>query len=165
MTDFDDLLAANAAYAEDFAYAGVTAPASRGLAVLTCMDSRLDPLRALGLSVGDFKMLRNAGGQLTSDMQRDIVIASHLLGVTRVLIMPHTRCAMASLTDAEVNARILADSGLDAGDTAWHTVPDQLARLKEDVEALRADPLLKPGTVVAGCRYDVDTGLVEILVP
>lgn len=165
MTDFEDLLAANRAYAEDFAFAGVTAPASRGLAVLTCMDSRLDPLRALGLAVGDFKMLRNAGGRLTDEMRQDIVLATHLLGVNRVLIMPHTKCAMALSTDAEITARILAETGLDAGSRAWHTVPDQLARLKADVETLRADPLLKPGTVVAGCRYDVDTGLVEILVP
>ena len=162
---FDDVLSANAAYAEDFPHAGATAPASRGLAVLTCMDSRIDPLRALGLEVGDFKMLRNAGGRLTDDMRSDLVLASHLLNVKRVLIMPHTRCAMASNTDADVSAAILSQAGLDAGDHAWHTVPDQLTRLGSDVDALRADPLLNPGTVVSGAIYDVETGRIQIVVP
>lgn len=164
MTDFDDILDANTAYAADFPHAGVTAPAARGLAVLTCMDSRIDPLRAFGLEVGDFKMLRNAGGQLSEDMQRDIVLASHLLNVKRVLIMPHTKCAMASADNAGVTARILEEGGPDCGDTDWHTVADQRARLEADVASLRADPRLHEGVVVVGGIYDVDTGKVELLV-
>lgn len=165
MTAFDDLLAANAAYAAQFTGGSLTAPAARELAVLTCMDSRIDPLRALGLQIGDFKMLRNAGGRLTADMQQDLVLASHLLNVRRVLIMPHTKCAMTSAGNADITARILADSGLDAGERDWQTIPDQLGRLKTDVETLRADPLLFPGTVVSGAIYDVETGTIEIVFP
>ena len=165
MTDFDDVLEANRAYAADFPHRGVPAPAARGLAVLTCMDSRIDPLRALGLQVGDVKMLRNAGGRLTDDMANDLVLASHLLAVRRILLMPHTSCAMASSTDAQVTAAVREGSGLDAGDRVWQTIPDQRARLAADVARLRAEPLLKPGTVVAGAVYDVDTGLVEVVEP
>lgn len=165
MTAFDDILSANAAYAEHFTHGDVTAPAARGLAVLTCMDSRIDPLRALGLVVGDFKMLRNAGGRLTDDMRHNIVLSSHVLNVNRVLIMPHTQCAMAMSTDEQLSAKIAGDTGLDTTGAVWHTVPDQQARLAQDVADLRADPLLKAGTVVAGAIYDVKTGRIEITVP
>lgn len=167
MTDsaFDDVLQANRTWAAGFPHRGATAPATRGLAVLTCMDSRIDPLRALGLDVGDAKVLRNAGGRLTDDMASDLVLATHLLDVRRVLVLVHTSCAMASKTDAEVTAAVREGSGLDAGDHAWQTVPDQRARLEADVARLRAEPLLKPGTVVSGAVYDVDTGLVEVVVP
>lgn len=164
-TVFDDVLRANQAFAADFAYRGMPAPAARGLAVLTCMDSRLDPLRALGLAVGDFKMLRNSGGRLTDDMCSDLVLTTHVLGVERILLMPHTKCAMSSNTDEQVSAQVRAGSGLDATGVAWHTISDQMGRLARDVATLRAAPLLKPGTVVAGAVYDVDTGLVEIVIP
>ncbi len=162
---FDDILAANRRYGEDFPHRGVPAPAARGLGVLTCMDSRIDPLRALGLKVGDFKMLRNAGGRLTADMESDVVLASHLLNVRRVLIMPHTLCAMTLSTDAEVSAAIEASAGVDTSGQAWGTDPDQRTRLRHDVLRLRQAPALHPDTVVAGAIYDVDTGLVEIVVP
>ena len=162
---FDDVLAANRDYARDFAFGHVPAPAARGLALLTCMDSRLDPLRALGLTIGDFKMLRNAGGRLTDDMRSDLVLASHLLGVHRVLVMPHTRCAMSSGTDEDVAERIRTGSGIDPGSRRWHTIADQRARLDRDVVALRADPHLHPDVVVGGAVYDVDTGLIELVIP
>ncbi len=162
---FDDLLEANRRYGENFPHRGVSAPAARGLAVLTCMDSRLDPLRALGLEVGDFKMLRNAGGRLTADMESDVVLASHLLNVRRVLIMPHTQCAMTVADDAAVTAAILETSGLDTTGRDWGTDPDQRARLQHDVLRLRHASGLHPETVVAGAIYDVDTGLMDIVVP
>lgn len=162
---FEDILSANREYGRDFPHRGVTAPAARGLAVLTCMDSRIDPLRALGLAVGDFKMLRNGGGRLTADMETDLVLASHLLNVRRVLIMPHTLCAMSLSNDVEVSEAIQASSGLDTAGRAWGTIPDQRARLHYDVLRLRQAQGLAPGVVVAGAIYDVDTGLVEIVVP
>ncbi len=161
---FEDILSANREYGKDFPHRGVTAPAARGLAVLTCMDSRIDPLRALGLDVGDFKMLRNAGGRLTGDMENDLVLASHLLNVRRVLIMPHTLCAMTLSTDEQVSEAI-ETSGLDVRGRVWNTIPDQRARLRHDVLRLRQVPGLHADTVVAGAIYDVDTGLVEIVVP
>lgn len=165
MSTFDDVLAANQKYARGFAHAQVSAPPARGLAVLTCMDSRIDPLAALGLSVGDVKVVRNGGGQLTDEMRTDLVLVSHLLNVQRVLIMPHTQCAMSSSTDEQVNATIGASLGRDAGSRVWRMVSDQRARLQRDVLALRADPLLRPGTVVAGAIYDVETGRVDIVIP
>jgi carbonic anhydrase len=162
---FDDVLAANDEYAKEFPWQGVPAPAARGLAVLSCMDSRIDPMRVLGLSVGDFKMMRNAGGRLTTDMRHDIALASHLLNVQRVLLMPHTKCAMASTTDAQISEVVLRDSGIHTAGRSWGTTSDQLGRLKDDVHRLVREPSLKPGTVVAGALYDVDTGRISIVVP
>ena len=165
MSAFDDVLAANDEYAKTFPWKGVPAPAARGLAVLSCMDSRIDPMRLLGLTVGDFKMLRNAGGRLTTDMRHDLALASHLLGIRRVLLMPHTKCAMASTTDAQISEVVLRDSGVHTAGRSWGTTSDQIGRLKTDVARLAGDASLKPGTVVAGALYDVDTGLVSIVVP
>jgi carbonic anhydrase len=165
VSSFEDLLFANQTYATTFSWRGVPAPAARGLAVLSCMDSRIDPLRVFGLQVGDFKMLRNAGGRLTADMANDLAVASHLLNVRRILILPHTKCAMASSTDAGISDAIRADSGVETAGTVWGTTDDQVGRLEADVRRLAALPALKPGTVVAGGRYDVDTGRIEILVP
>src|SRR5437016_2269810 len=96
---FDDLLTANIAYADAFADAGLQPVAARGLAILTCMDSRIDPLGMLGLRKGDAKILLNAGARVTDDALRTLVLAAHLLGVTRVLVVQHTGCRMAEQSD------------------------------------------------------------------
>src|SRR5688500_12257235 len=103
MTAFDDLLAANAHYARYLGDSGLTGRAARGLAVVTCMDSRIDPLGLLGLKPGDAKIIRNAGARVTDDVLRTLVLAVYLLGVERVLVMPHTDCGMAKVSDADVH--------------------------------------------------------------
>ncbi len=90
MDNFDDVLNANAAYAESFTDGGRPGKAARGLAVVTCMDSRISPLAMLGLQDGDAKILRNAGARVTEDVLRTLVLATHLLGVTRVMVVAHT---------------------------------------------------------------------------
>src|SRR5687768_1197660 len=91
---FDDVLTANAAYAGSFRNEGLPATAAKGLAILTCMDSRIDPLGMLGLRPGDAKILRNAGARVTDDVLRTLVLAHHLLGVDRAMVIAHTRCRM-----------------------------------------------------------------------
>src|SRR5436190_6741760 len=110
MQPFDDVLVSNAEYSKTFADAGTPGRAARGLAVVTCMDSRIDPLTMLGLEKGDAKILRNAGGRVTDDVLRTLVLATHLLGVDRVMVVEHTDCKMASATDDEVHAAILETS-------------------------------------------------------
>ena len=100
--DFDDLLAANAAYAEQFEERGFDGTAHAGVAIVTCMDSRIVPLALLGLRHGDAKIFRNPGGRVTPQALEALVIGVHLLGVDRILVVPHTRCAMASATEAEL---------------------------------------------------------------
>ena len=101
---FADVLAANQDYAARFSLAGLEAGAARGLAVLTCMDSRIDPLAMLGLAPGDAKILRNAGARVTDDVLRTLVLASYLLGVDRVMVVAHTSCRMAGGSEQDVHA-------------------------------------------------------------
>ena len=104
--DFDDLIAANKTFAESFDLAGFDGVAHAGVAIVTCMDSRIDPLRMVGLKPGDAKIFRNPGGRVTSAALEALVLGVHLLGVERILIVPHTRCAMASNTENELRVRV-----------------------------------------------------------
>src|SRR6187200_2659898 len=105
---FDDVLAANEEYASGFRHNGLESVAAKGLAVLTCMDSRIEPLAMLGLRPGDAKILRNAGARVTDDVLRTLVLATYLLGVRRVLVVPHIGCRMSAEDEGEVHAAILA---------------------------------------------------------
>ena len=117
METFKDLLAANEEFVSHFKAHELGGEALKGLAIVTCMDSRIDPLRIVGMQAGDAKILRNAGARVTDDVLRTLILATHLLNVNRVLVMPHTDCRMASATEEEVHALILEKSGVcaDAG--------------------------------------------------
>jgi len=156
--DFADLLAANATYAESFHEGGFDGVARAGVAIVTCMDSRIVPLAMLGLGLGDAKIFRNPGGRVTPQALEALVLGAHLLGVERVLVIPHTRCAMASATEAELHQRVSESAGVDATWQPFHVVPDQLAALAEDVERVRSHPLIPERVKVGGFLYDVDTG-------
>lgn len=155
---FADLLAANATYAEHFTEAGFDGVAHAGVAIVTCMDSRIVPLEMLGLGHGDAKIFRNPGGRVTPQALEALVLGVHLLGVERILVVPHTRCAMASNTEEELHERVSASAGMDATWQRFHVVPDQLAALSEDVHRVRSHPLVPDRVAVGGFLYDVDTG-------
>ncbi|HTY71105.1 MAG TPA: carbonic anhydrase [Actinomycetes bacterium] len=155
---FADLRDANEVYAADFALGGLEPRAARGLAVLTCMDSRIEPLTALGLLPGDAKIVRNAGARVTEDVLRTLVLAVHLLGVERILVMPHTRCRMAGQAENDVHAAIDTATGLDTRSLEFRTVSDQLAALDTDLQRIRSWPWIPDDVPVAGAVYDVDTG-------
>ncbi|GAA0850248.1 beta-class carbonic anhydrase [Streptosporangium amethystogenes subsp. fukuiense] len=157
MSAFDDLLAANEEFSATFTNAELTGKAARGLAVVTCMDSRIDPLGLFGLKPGDAKILRNAGARVTDDVLRTLVLAVNLLAVERVLVMPHTDCGMTKVTDDEVHA-IAARRGVDTRSLDFHTVPDQDAALRHDLTRIRTSPFLPAGMPVGGAVYDVRTG-------
>jgi carbonic anhydrase len=161
---FDDVLAANAAYAEHFEDSGRPGKAARGLAVITCMDSRISPLEMLGLEPGDAKILRNAGARVTDDVLRTLVLAVHLLDVDRVMVVAHTDCRMTKVTDDEVHAEI-RKHGVDTRSLEFRTISDQRVELLSDVQRIRSWPYLPEGLPVIGCVYDVGTGLIEVAVP
>jgi carbonic anhydrase len=163
-SDFDDLLEANREFAATFALAGFDGVAHQGVALVTCMDSRIDPLGMLGLSPGDAKIFRNPGGRVSDAALEALVLGVHLLGVNRILVVPHTRCAVASNTEAELRALVSEASGQDAAWTAWHVVEDQEAALRDDVARVKAHPLIPDTVAVGGFMYDVDTGLLHRLV-
>lgn len=161
----DDLVAANGRYAERFVGADKTSPPARQLAVLTCMDCRIEPWAVLGLELGDAAVVRNAGGRATPDALRSLALATRLLGVGQVVVLHHTDCALAGQTEASVRAR-LVETGLAPADTpVVLAMPDPDAALREDVEAVRSSPLLSDGVAVVGWRYDVATGRVRPIVP
>lgn len=161
MGDFDDLITANQRFAADFDLGGFDGKAHAGVAIVTCMDSRIDPLRMLGLSHGDAKIFRNPGGRVTTAALEALVLGAHLLGVERVLVIPHTRCAMASASEAELREKVAASAGVDASWQSFGIVDDQRARLGEDVQKVRSHPLIPASVVVGGFIYDVDTGLLS----
>jgi carbonic anhydrase len=155
---FADLLAGNERYAAGFAFAGLPNKAARGLAVITCMDTRIEPLAMLGLEPGDAKILRNAGARVTDDVLDTLVLAAYLLGINRVMVVAHTRCAMAGGGGAAaLHEAIRTAGGPDTRGITFHTTDDQDATLRDDVSRVRSSPYL-PDVVAGGFVYDVDTG-------
>jgi carbonic anhydrase len=134
--------------------------AHAGVAIVTCMDSRIDPLGLVGLQPGDAKIFRNPGGRVTDAALEALVLSVHLLNVNRVLVVPHTRCAVATHTEAELRERVAASAGQDADWQRFRVVEDQLAALAEDVRRVRSHPLIPASVAVGGFCYDVDTGLL-----
>ena len=158
---FKDLLAANSEYSQTFKYSELTGRAQKGLAIVTCMDSRINPLSVVGMRSGDAKILRNAGARVTEDVLRTLVLATYLLGVDRILIMPHTDCRMAQGSEAEIHALIDGQYGVDTRSLEFKTTTDQLGALATDVTRVRSYPLLRDGVTVGGAVYDVKSGTLE----
>ena len=157
---FDDLLVANQEYQKGFKYSELTGIAKKGLAIVTCMDSRINPLSVVGMRSGDAKILRNAGARVTEDVLRTLVLGTYLLGVNRILIMPHTDCRMAKSEESEIHQLIDEEFGVDTRSLEFRTVSDQLSALKIDVQRVRSYPLIRKGVSVAGAIYDVANGSI-----
>ena len=161
---FADLLTRNVYYQTQFSHGGFDGIAHAGIAMVTCMDSRIEPLEMIGLRVGDAKIIRTPGGRVTHDALVGCILGVHLLGVKRILIVPHTRCAMASGEDADIVAKVRDTTGDDLSDLAIGASADQQARLVDDVTALRQNPHIAGRAEIGGFFYDVDTGtLTQIL--
>lgn len=164
MHDFTDVLANNETYARSFSLAGLAPVASAGIAVVTCMDSRIDPLGMLGLIPGEAKILRNAGARVTDDVLRTLALATHLLGVDRIMVVAHTDCKMGSATEQEITEAIEQQSGIDVRSLEFGVVVDQQATLQHDVQRIRSWPFLPDGVLTGGFLYDVDTGSLAHIV-
>lgn len=158
---FEDLISANREFATDFAFGGFDGIAKAGVAIVTCMDSRIDPLRMIGLQAGDAKIFRNPGGRVTEAALEAIVLGVHLLNVDRVLVVPHTRCAVASNTEEVLRERVAESAGTDVTWQRFHVIEDQVATLGLDVHRVKSHPLVPDSVQVGGFVYDVDTGLLE----
>ncbi|WP_149814783.1 beta-class carbonic anhydrase [Serinicoccus marinus] len=165
-TAFEDLLRANEEYASTHAeeLQGFDGVAHAGVAIVTCMDSRIEPLQMLGLTHGDAKIFRNPGGRVTDAALEALVLGVHLLGVERILVVPHTRCAMTTKSENELRETISELTGIDAWFQRFHVVPDQQAVLAEDVHRVTSHPLIQGRVEVGGFLYDVDTGRLTQLV-
>jgi carbonic anhydrase len=158
MSNFEDLFLANDQFVKEFKSQDLTGQAKKGLAIVTCMDSRIDPLRIVGMKAGDAKILRNAGARVTEDVLRTLILATNLLNVSRVLVMPHTDCKMASGTEEQIHAAILEKSGIDTRSIEIRTVTDQVTALKSDLIRIEQFPLLPKDISIIGAIYDVKSG-------
>jgi carbonic anhydrase len=156
MTQIPDLLAANRGYAA--ARANVTDPRpSRRLAVITCMDARIDVFAVLGLHLGEAHVIRNAGGRVTDDVLRSLALSSAVLGVDTAVVMQHTKCGLAGVTDEELRQ-------LTGSDIGFLPIADHAAALREDVDTLAHTPYLSGIWTIAGCVYDVESGALDDVV-
>ncbi len=156
MSEFEHLLVANRGYAA--ARADVANPRPRQhLAVLTCMDARIDVFAVLGLHLGDAHIIRNAGGRVTEDGLRSLALSTHVLGVERVVIMHHTKCGLAGATDQELREMTEADLN-------FLPIADHVSALREDVAQLATTPFLSPLKEIAGFLYDVESGEIDDVV-
>ena len=154
---FADVLAANEAYAERFELGGLEPRAARGLAILTCMDSRIEPLRMLGLRPGDAKILRNAGARVTDDVLRTLVLAAYLLGVDRAMVIAHTQCRMTAESEDAVHAAVHEAGGPDTRSLSFLVARDAEATVRADVQRVRSWPYLAE-VHVGGFLYDTESG-------
>jgi carbonic anhydrase len=154
--EIDRLIAANAAHAAAHVAPRDARP-RRQLAVVTCMDARIDVFDALGLAIGDAHVIRNAGGRVTEDVLRSLALSVHVLDVRRVVLLQHTRCGLEGVTDEEL-------AELAGAPLSFLPIADHDQALAEDAEELAGTAYLSPVEEIAGLVYDVDTGtLREVL--
>jgi carbonic anhydrase len=178
----EDVLAANEEYASGFGEkAELALPPAKGVAILTCMDARLDPAKYAGLSEGDAHVIRNAGGRASDDAIRSLVISHKLLGTSEWLVIHHTECGMEFFTDrqmgdlleqsldtAELGPDGFRDVGSGPGSPAgkevdWLTISNREQSVVDDVKRIRAHPLVAGDIVIHGYVYDVKSGrLIEV---
>jgi carbonic anhydrase len=150
MSLIERILTANEGYAAARSNTGNPRPLQR-LAVLTCMDARIDVFAAMGLHLGEAHVIRNAGGRVTDDVLRSLALSSHVLGVDTVVVMQHTKCGVAGVSDAELRE-------MTGADVEFFAFDDHAAALRDDIAVLTSTPFLQPLRVVAGFVFDVETG-------
>jgi carbonic anhydrase len=154
---FEDVLEANEEYARGFTLAGLDGRAAKHLAVVTCIDTRIEPLAMLGLSPGDAKILRNAGARVDTPVLNTLVLAHRLLGVTRVMVVAHSDCRMSVESEAELHEALAAAGGPDPRELSFAVGAAQEETVRDDVERIRSSPHLA-GLAAGGFLYDVETG-------
>ncbi len=156
MSVANEFLKANAGYAATFTKGQLPLPPARKVAVVACMDARLDPAKALGLEEGDAHVIRNAGGR-AHDALRSLIISQQLLGTREIVVVHHTDCGMLTFSDAQLRQQVREKLGQDT-DIAFHSFPDLDASVRDDVAAIRDSKLLLEGVPVRGFVYDVKDG-------
>ncbi|GIF63351.1 carbonic anhydrase [Asanoa ishikariensis] len=157
MTTTDELIANAARYADSFDKGDLPLPPARQVAVVACMDARLNPYGLLGLSEGDAHVIRNAGGVVTADQLRSLAISQRLLGTTEIILIHHTDCGMLTFTDDAFKAGIQAETGQKP---AWaaEAFTDLDEDVRQSIRRIQADPFIPVKDSVRGFVYDVHTG-------
>ncbi len=156
----DEALAANRIAAQTYTGDGLSPRPVRHVAILGCMDARLDMFTSLGLVVGDCHILRNAGGRATEDALRSLTISSHVLETREFIVIHHTDCGLQRYSNEDLYG-ILARDGVDARGYDFLPIPDLEESVREDVSKIAASPLMLPGIHVTGMIFDVHDGLLH----
>jgi carbonic anhydrase len=162
MTVINELIDANAGYAREFALGELPSPPSRRVAIVTCMDARLDPARFLGLEEGHAHVIRNAGGDAREAL-RSLAVSQHLLGTTEIAVIRHTDCGMGKYSNEQIAEKVAAASGGDPSGIDFRPFTDLEQAVRDDVEFLRGSDLIAGDSVIRGFVYDVKSGaLTEV---
>lgn len=164
MLNFDVFLKANQHYQATFELGDLPIPPARGVAVLTCMDARLDPDKILGLELGDAHVIRNAGGRASQDAIRSLVISQRLLGTREIVVIHHTDCGMVTFTNEQLCSQIKADLDVDTHGFDFLPFTDLEQSVRDDVATLRASPLIPRDIPISGAIYDIVTGALHEVV-
>jgi len=159
----DELLQANQEYASDFDKGDLPTPPARKLAVVTCMDARIDPAKALGLEEGDAHVIRNAGGLVNDETIRSLCISHNLLGTEEAFVIAHTGCGMLTFSNEDIHAKLAAEKGADASAIDFQPFGDLEESVRASVAKAHASPLLS-GVTVSGWVYDVKSGALREVV-
>jgi carbonic anhydrase len=158
---WEDLMLANRRFSEAGIVGYPDARPARQLAVVTCMDARIDVFRSLGLVPGDAHIVRNAGARVTDDVLRSLIISQAMLGTRSILLMPHTGCGLLGVTNAEVAAAARRQLGRDPGPMDFRPIGDLEDTVRADARYLRASGLLHPDVDIRAAIYDVATGVLK----
>ncbi len=164
MSVTDDLILANRRYAESFSHGDLPRRPALHVAVLTCLDARINPLRALGLEPGDANVIRNAGGR-AADALRSLAVACGILGVREIVVIHHTDCGLCAVTNGDVHATLAEALGPNAAAAAaaidFLPFADVDQSVRDDLALIQASPLVPSDIPVRGFVYDVTTGLLR----
>ena len=158
----DHVLSHNLGFAQTFNGAELTAPPSRKLLVIACMDARINIETALGLRYGDAHIIRNAGGTVTDDVLRSAIVSTHRLGTREIMVINHTGCGMMGCTDDDLHQSLTAKYGpMKKNPPLFHAFTELNSHVKDQVALLRQHPWIPADTVIRGLTYDVETGMLH----
>jgi carbonic anhydrase len=161
MSVIDDVIAANEVYSRTHELRRLTPRPERKLAILTCMDTRLS-IRTLGLKTGDAHIIRNAGGIVTDDSLRSLVVSHHLLGTEEIMVINHTDCGLMHASEEELRTRIQSNTGTAAvAPSFFYAFKDIDQNVRHQLQKLRTHPWIPKSMVIRGFVYDVSTGLLR----
>src|SRR6185312_8179980 len=161
MSVLPEFLSANQRYAAAFNKGDLAAPPARHVAILTCMDARLDPAKFLGLEEGDAHVIRNAGGVVSDDALRSLIISHWLLGTEEALVIAHTGCGMLTFTNDDLHSKLADETGADATGIDFLPFPDLDDSVRASVERVRSSDLLPESFTATGYVYDCSTGALR----
>ena len=158
MSYFENFLKANQAYVELHGDLHLSIKPKTKVAIVTCMDSRLHVAPALGLALGDAHILRNAGGRVTEDMIRSLVISQQQMGTREIVVLHHTDCGAQTFNNEDFQEHLKCELGVDVSGQDFLPFQDIDESVREDMKLLRECPLIQDDVIISGAVYDVDTG-------